>query len=65
MDDGRSTLKFVHLLYTIVKVVRRTDWRVFALQRNAVREATAFLLDALQDDKPEHAMLQTKVRAMS
>ena len=33
------------------------------LQRNAVREATAFLLDALQDDKPEHAMLQTKVHA--
>jgi clathrin heavy chain len=31
------------------------------LQRNAVREATAFLLDALQDDKPEHAMLQTKL----
>lgn len=34
------------------------------LQRNAVREATAFLLDALQDDKPEHAMLQTKARAL-
>ena len=32
------------------------------LQRNAVREATAFLLDALQDNKPEHALLQTKVR---
>mmetsp|Transcript_17485 Transcript_17485/g.52457 ORF Transcript_17485/g.52457 Transcript_17485/m.52457 type:complete len:1706 (-) Transcript_17485:516-5633(-) len=31
------------------------------LQRNAVREATAFLLDALQEDKPEHAMLQTKL----
>jgi hypothetical protein len=30
------------------------------LQRNAVREATAFLLDVLQDNKPEHAMLQTK-----
>lgn len=33
------------------------------VQRNAVREATAFLLDALQDDKSEHAMLQTKARA--
>ena len=32
------------------------------LQRNAVREATAFLLDALQDNKPEQAQLQTKVR---
>ena len=32
------------------------------LQRNAVREATAFLLDALQDNKPEHALLQSKVR---
>ncbi len=31
------------------------------LQRNAVREATAFLLDALQDNKPEQAQLQTKV----
>ncbi len=35
------------------------------LQRNAVREATAFLLDALQDDKPEHAMLQTKVQRVA
>ena len=33
------------------------------LQRNAVREATAFLLDVLQDNKPEHAMLQTKASA--
>ena len=32
------------------------------LQRNAVREATAFLLDVLQDNKPEHDKLQTKVR---
>ena len=32
------------------------------LQRNAVREATAFLLDALSDNKPEHALLQTKVK---
>mmetsp|Transcript_40808 Transcript_40808/g.97020 ORF Transcript_40808/g.97020 Transcript_40808/m.97020 type:complete len:1701 (-) Transcript_40808:29-5131(-) len=31
------------------------------LQRNMVREATAFLLDVLADDKPEHALLQTKV----
>lgn len=31
------------------------------LQRNAVREATAFLLDALQDDDPKHAALQTKL----
>ena len=35
------------------------------LQRNAVREATAFLLDALQDNKPEQAQLQTKVRHRS
>lgn len=32
------------------------------LQRNMVREATAFLLDALAEDKPEHDKLQTKVR---
>ncbi|WPT18138.1 Clathrin heavy chain 1 [Picochlorum sp. SENEW3] len=31
------------------------------LQRNMVKEATAFLLDALQDDDPKHAALQTKV----
>lgn len=31
------------------------------LQRNAVREATAFLLDVLQENKPEHEKLQTKV----
>lgn len=33
------------------------------LQRNAVREATAFLLDVLQENKPEHDKLQTKVSA--
>ena len=31
------------------------------LQRNMVREATAFLLDVLQDNAPEHDKLQTKV----
>jgi clathrin heavy chain len=31
------------------------------LQRNAVREATAFLLDALQDDDPRNGALQTKL----
>ena len=31
------------------------------LQRNMVREATAFLLEVLQDDNPEHEKLQTKV----
>ena len=31
------------------------------LQRNMVREATAFLLDVLSEDKPEQALLQTKV----
>lgn len=35
------------------------------LQRNMVREATAFLLEVLQDNKPEHDKLQTKVRAGS
>ena len=33
------------------------------LQRNMVREATAFLLDVLQGDDPAHDKLQTKVRA--
>ena len=33
------------------------------LQRNAVREATAFLLDVLQDNKPENDKLQTKVQS--
>lgn len=32
------------------------------LQRNMVREATAFLLDVLQDNLPEHDKLQTKVQ---
>ncbi len=31
------------------------------LQRNMIREATAFLLDALSGDKPEQATLQTKL----
>lgn len=31
------------------------------LQRNMVREATAFLLDVLQDNDPKHAVLQTKL----
>ena len=30
------------------------------LQRNMVREATAFLLEVLQDNNPEHEKLQTK-----
>ena len=32
------------------------------LQRNMVREATAFLLEVLQDNDPQHDKLQTKVR---
>ena len=32
------------------------------LQRNMVREATAFLLDVLQGDDPAHDKLQTKAR---
>uniref|UniRef100_A9U2Z4 Clathrin heavy chain n=1 Tax=Physcomitrium patens TaxID=3218 RepID=A9U2Z4_PHYPA len=31
------------------------------LQRNMIREATAFLLDILKPNLPEHALLQTKV----
>ena len=31
------------------------------LQRNMVREATAFLLEVLQDNDPQHDKLQTKV----
>ncbi len=31
------------------------------LQRNMVREATAFLLDVLQDNDPKNAVLQTKL----
>ena len=31
------------------------------LQRNMVREATAFLLDVLQDNDPRNAVLQTKL----
>eukprot|EP00884_Botryococcus_braunii_P006634 jgi/Botrbrau1/15972/Bobra.0294s0010.1 len=31
------------------------------LQRNMVREATAFLLDVLQDNNPQYAALQTKL----
>ncbi|PSC73488.1 clathrin heavy chain [Micractinium conductrix] len=31
------------------------------LQRNMVREATALLLDVLQDNDPKHAVLQTKL----
>ena len=32
------------------------------LRRNMVREATAFLVDVLQDNVPEQDKLQTKVR---
>jgi len=31
------------------------------IQRNLIREATAFLLDVLKPNLPEHAFLQTKV----
>lgn len=31
-------------------------------QRNLIREATAFLLDVLKPNLPEHGYLQTKVR---
>lgn len=34
---------------------------VLSLQRNMVREGTAFLLDALAGDKPEEGPLQTKL----
>lgn len=33
------------------------------MQRNMIREATAFLLDVLKPNLPEHALLQTKVRS--
>ena len=35
------------------------------LQRSMVREATAFLLDVLTDNKPEHDRLQTKVLVLA
>lgn len=34
---------------------------IYLLQRNLIREATAFLLDVLKPNLPEHAYLQTKV----
>lgn len=34
---------------------------VVVIQRNMIREATAFLLDVLKPNLPEHALLQTKV----
>lgn len=34
---------------------------IHLLQRNLIREATAFLLDVLKPNLPEHAYLQTKV----
>ena len=34
------------------------------LQRNLIREATAFLLDVLKPNQPEHAFLQTKVNSI-
>lgn len=35
-------------------------WVCFS-QRNLIREATAFLLDVLKSNQPEHGFLQTKV----
>lgn len=32
------------------------------MQRNMIREATAFLLEVLKPDLPEHGTLQTKVK---
>ncbi|KAE8712029.1 Clathrin heavy chain 1 [Hibiscus syriacus] len=34
---------------------------IYSKQRNLIREATAFLLDVLKPNLPEHAFLQTKV----
>ncbi|KAK2770572.1 hypothetical protein FQN53_005429 [Emmonsiellopsis sp. PD_33] len=35
------------------------------ISQNLVQQATAFLLDALKDDKPEHANLQTRLLEMN
>lgn len=46
------------------KTDSRLDYNTVAdlfLQRNMVREATKFLLDVLEPDRPEDGMLQTKV----
>jgi hypothetical protein len=38
-----------------------SDMLLLVMQRNMIREATAFLLDVLKPNLPEHALLQTKV----
>ncbi|RWW78593.1 hypothetical protein BHE74_00013191 [Ensete ventricosum] len=52
VSDVGYTPDYLFLLQTIL----RSD-----PQRNMIREATAFLLDVLKPNLPEHAFLQTKV----
>lgn len=49
-------------LSSILKLLRRKiETYIFKFQRNLIREATAFLLDVLKPNVPEHGYLQTKV----
>lgn len=53
-------------LFKLSRIFKIVDFEhpfVFTIfyQRNMIREATAFLLDVLKPNLPEHAYLQTKV----
>ena len=61
MNDPQGAVAFAqHVSKTGGKLDFNTVADLF-LQRNMVREATKFLLDVLEPDRPEDAMLQTKV----
>lgn len=49
------------VLYTVDVNYHMLSYLFVHTQRNLIREATAFLLDVLKPNLPEHAFLQTKV----
>ncbi|KAL5997903.1 hypothetical protein ACLOJK_008837 [Asimina triloba] len=57
-----NTITDLFLQISVPYVCTASEWlTVDFLQRNLIREATAFLLDVLKPNLPEHGYLQTKV----
>ncbi|KAL6562195.1 hypothetical protein OROGR_003202 [Orobanche gracilis] len=62
--DQQRAVKFALMLSQIeggCRVDYNTPIDLF-FQRNMIREATAFLLDVMKPNLPEHAFVQTKVK---
>ena len=47
--------------FCLISLMFVTPYVTSVVQRNMVREATAFLLEALAGDRPDQAALQTKL----